>query len=152
VGANVTPWFALEGGFSNLGSYTTTRTVTAPFSGSLTARAETFGIHVDAILMARTQTRFTPFARFGMVSTNTHIEYSTTGSATLRPGLDGDHDQADGFLKLGVGVDIAINPSISARLELEHLRAGRKDRGSPEEDVNVYRHINAFSLGLTYRF
>jgi OOP family OmpA-OmpF porin len=152
AGYQLMPWFALEGGISNLGSYTATRTVTAPASGSLTAKVETRGIHIDAILMARTQTGFTPFAKFGTVFTNTHIEYSTTGSVTLGPGVDAEHDQGDGFLKLGVGVDFAFNRSVSARLELEHLSAGRKDSRSPDEDVNVYRHINAFSLGLTYRF
>src|SRR5688572_30252478 len=30
VGYQILPWFAVEGGFSNLGTYSTTRNVTAP--------------------------------------------------------------------------------------------------------------------------
>jgi OmpA-OmpF porin, OOP family len=152
VGYQVLPWFAVEGGFSNLGTYSTTRNVTAPASGSLTANVETRGIHIDAVFLARTQTNFTPFGRIGIVATNTRIEYSTTGAVTLQPGVDTVHDQGDGFLKLGIGVDYAFTPNLSARVELEHMGAGRKTSRSPDEDINVYRSIGAFSLGLAYRF
>ena len=110
----------------------------------------TRGIHIDAVFTARTQSNFTPFGKIGMVASNTRIEYATTGSVTLVG--DSVHEQNDGFLKLGVGLSYAFNPNLAARVEFEHLNAGRKTSRSPEEDVNVYRDINAFSLGLTYRF
>lgn len=152
VGYQILPWFAVEGGFSNLGTYSTTRNVTAPAAGSLSAKVESRGIHIDAVFMARTQTNFTPFGRIGIVGTNTRIEYSTTGAVALQPGVDPVHEQGDGFLKLGIGVDFAFTPNLSGRVELEHMGAGRKTSRSPDEDINVYRSIGAFSLGLSYRF
>ena len=151
AGYQLMPWFALEGGLTNLGKYSTTRTVTAPGSGSLTARVETIGWHFDAVLMMRTQTGFTPFAKAGMVAAGTRIEYSSSGMG-LPPGTDPVHDQGETFLKLGIGVDYALARSLSARLELEQMGAGRKGSASPDQDVNVYSSIGAFSLGLTYRF
>lgn len=152
AGFQLLPWFAVEGGFTNLGSYSTTRSVTAPASGSLSAKVETAGIHIDAVFMARTQTSFTPFGRVGLVLAGTRVEYSTSGAVALQPGADAVHEQGDGFLKLGIGVDYAFNRNISGRLELEHMGAGRKTSRAPEEDINVYRSIGAFSLGLAYRF
>ncbi len=150
AGYQLQPWFALEGGFTNLGTYGATRTVTSPSAGSLNAKVRTRGIHIDAVFMARTQTNFTPFGKIGVVTANTRIEYAATGAVALVG--DSDHDQNDGFLKLGVGLSYAFARNLAARIEFEHLNAGRKNSDSPEDDVDVYRDINAFSLGLVYRF
>lgn len=151
AGYQLMPWFALEGGLANLGKYSTTRTVTAPGSGELTARVETIGWHIDALLLMRTQSGFTPFVKAGMVAAGTRIEYSSSGMG-LPPGTDPVHDQGETFVKLGIGVDFAFARSLSARLELEQMGAGRKGSRSPEQDVNVYSSIGALSLGLVYRF
>jgi outer membrane autotransporter protein len=102
--------------------------------------------------MMRTQTGFTPFAKLGIVAAATRIEYATSGAVALPPGTDLVHDQADTFVKLGVGVDYAFSRSFSARLELEQMGTGSKSSRAPEQDVNVYRSIGAASLGLVYRF
>jgi OOP family OmpA-OmpF porin len=148
AGYQLMPWFALEGGFTRLGSFSGRNDVNGP--GTLFADVESSGIHIDAVFMLDTQTNFTPFGKIGMVLAGTRIEYSSSGSVTITG--DPVHEQGDSFLKLGLGVSYAFNRSISARIELEHLSAGRKTRSSPEEDFNVFQHINAFSLGLTYRF
>jgi OmpA-OmpF porin, OOP family len=151
AGYRLLPWFALEGGFTNLGSFTGTNQVTTSTGpGTVVAEVESRGIHIDGVFLLATQTNFTPFGKVGIVLAGTRIEYSASGSV----GIVGDpvHEQGDGFFKLGLGIDYTFNRNISGRVELEHMSAGRKNRRSPEEDFNVFEHVNAFSLGVSYRF
>jgi OOP family OmpA-OmpF porin len=151
AGFQITPWFAVEGGVTNLGAYSQARTVTLFGTGTIRADVESAGLHFDAVFMARTQSAFTPFGKVGVVLAGTRVEYTTTGSVAP-PGGNAVHEQSDGFLKLGVGLDYAFNRNLFGRVELERMSTERKTSRAPEEDINVYRSIGAFSLGLAYRF
>lgn len=151
AGFQLEPWFAVEAGLINLGAYNTTRNISAPASGSVRAEVESAGLHLDAVIMARTQTAFTPFGKIGLVLARTRIEYTTTGGVTLPPGRDAVHEQRDSFLKLAAGIDYAFNRNFLGRIELERMGSRRSSRASGE-DVDAYRSLDTVSIGLIYRF
>jgi len=74
--------FALEGGWTDLGSFRATRNVTAPAVGSLSAEIEASGFHFDAVGILPLQ-QFFLFGKLGLMYATTETSRSSTGAVVL---------------------------------------------------------------------
>lgn len=135
-------YFAVEGGWTDLGSFKATRNVTAPAVGSLTAEIEASGFHLDALGIIPLQ-QFSLFGKLGVMYATTE----TSGSSTGAVGLAGDRSSKDSEVefKFGLGASYSFTRNFAIRAEFERIvDVGTSETG--EGDIDL------FSIGVTWRF
>jgi OOP family OmpA-OmpF porin len=130
---------AIEAGYFNLGKFTFHNT--AP-GGALDGTYEVEGLNLDLIGTLPISERFSAFGRLGAQYANTRDAF--TGTGTLAPGL-GSSSKRDTNLKVGVGLQYDLTPSMQLRGEAERYRIndGFDNRG----DVNVFSLSLVFPVG-----
>jgi len=130
---------AVEAGYFNLGKFGY-----SAGSGLSTLRGqyEVDGIHVDLIGTLPLGEQFSVFGRVGAQYANTKNNFSGTG--TLTPSVS-NSNQYDTNMKLGVGLQYDLSPSVQLRGEAERYRIndGFNNRG----DVNVFSLSLVFPIG-----
>ena len=108
--------FALEAGYFNLGRFTY---ATALPAGILNGRYETEGVNLDLLATMPLTTKFSALARLG-------VNYANTRDAFSGPGLpvsaSVDNSQRANNVKLGLGLQYEITPSMLVRGEAERFR------------------------------
>ena len=131
--------FAIEGGYFNLGQFNYQST--APGS-SLNGTYKVEGLNLDLIGTLPLSERFSVFGRIGAQYANTRDSFSGTG--TLTPPMDGA-SKRDTNLKVGLGVQYDISPSMQLRGEAERYRIN--DAFDNRGDVNVFSLSLVFPIG-----
>ena len=130
---------ALEGGYFNLGKFTYSA---ASPTGTLNGTYEAEGLNLDVIGTMPLSERFSAFGRIGAQYAHTHDSFSGTG--LLAPSTD--HPSKDETnLKVGVGLQYDISPSLQLRGEAERYRIN--DAFSNRGDVNVFSLSVVFPIG-----
>jgi OOP family OmpA-OmpF porin len=132
--------FAIEGGYFNLGKFTY-QSAAAPGS-TLNGVYEVEGLNLDLIGTLPLSERFSVFGRIGAQYANTRDAFSGTG--TLRPPLSGA-SKRDTNLKVGLGMQYEISPSMQLRGEAERYRIN--DAFDNRGDVNVFSLSLVFPIG-----
>jgi OOP family OmpA-OmpF porin len=132
-------YFALEGGYFNLGQFNLTAD-TLP-AGSLRDVTKIQGVNLDAVGMAPIGDRFTVFGRIGVNYADVRDSVSTAGLAAV---TDPYRDHRAANYKFGVGVQAALTDSVAMRIEAERYRI--TDPAGPRGNVEL------ISVGLIYRF
>ena len=131
--------FALEGGYFDLGKFSFVATTVPP--GTLTGQIKLRGINLDALGILPITNNFSAFGRVGVHYTEARDTFSGTGAVVVtnpRP------SKKEANLKVGVGVQYDVTPSLGLRAEAERYRIN--DAVGNRGDIDVY------SLGLLYRF
>jgi OOP family OmpA-OmpF porin len=131
--------FAVELGYFNLGKFTYRST--APL-GTLNGTYEVEGLNVDLIGTLPLGERFSAFGRIGAQYANTRDSFSGTGSLTP---LDRNPSKRDTNLKVGLGLQYDITPSMQLRGEAERYRIN--DAFDNRGDVNVFSLSLVFPIG-----
>jgi opacity protein-like surface antigen len=144
AGGRFHPNFGVEGGIVYYGSFTATRTVTAPAPGSLRSEIDVTGIYGDLVGFLPVGSRVDLFAKVGLIATGANAKRSTTGAVTI-PG-DQNGAQSEAGLHLGLGAEFLVADHFAIRLEYEQAQkvGDTMTMGSG--------NINAIFLGGTYRF
>jgi OOP family OmpA-OmpF porin len=141
-GYQFAPYFAVEGGWADLGKFMATRNVTAPAAGSVSAEVEASGLFVDAVGVLPLQ-RFMLFGKLGAMYTNTETTRSTTGAVALFGPASSDDSELE--FKMGLGASYSFTKALSIRAEWERFfEVGTEQTG--EGDVDL------ISVGLAFRF
>lgn len=136
--------FALEGGWTDLGSFRATRNVTAPAVGSLTAEIEASGFHLDALGILPLQ-QFAIFGKIGAMYAETKTTFSRTGAVVFAPGANPNREETEVEWKFGVGASYSFTRNLAIRAEFERvLDVGGEQTG--EGDIDL------LSIGITFRF
>ena len=131
--------FALEGGYFNLGKFT--YGAAAP-GGTLGGTYEAEGLNMDVIGTLPLGERFSAFGRIGAQYAHTHDSFSGTG--TLTPPTS-NPSKNETNLKVGVGLQYDISPSMQLRGEAERYRIN--DAFDNRGDVNVFSLSLVFPIG-----
>jgi OOP family OmpA-OmpF porin len=131
--------FALEAGYFDLGKFT--YSATSP-TGTLNGTYEVEGLNLDLIATVPMGERFSAFGRIGAQYANTRDSFSGTG--TLTP-ANGNPSKRDTNLKVGVGLQYDISPSMQLRAEAERYRIN--DAFDNRGDINVFSLSLVFPIG-----
>lgn len=138
-GYQMNQYFALEGGYFDLGKFGYTATTTP--AGTLTGEARVRGLNLDLLGRLPVTDKFSVFGRAGVTYARTRDSFRGTGQVVVN---NPNPSERDTNLKLGVGMEYAFTPSLSARAEIERYRIN--------DAVGNRGDIDMASLGLIYRF
>ena len=138
-GYQLTPNFAVEGGYFDLGrfGYGSTTTPTGTFSGS----NRVSGLNLDLVGTVPLSDRFSAFGRVGAAYAQNRANFASTGFV---PAITNNPSRNETNLKVGLGIQYAITEALSVRAEIERYRIS--------DPIRNRGNIDMASLGLVYRF
>ena len=132
-------YFALEGGYFNLGQFGFTAD-TIP-AGSLRGDIKLQGANIDAVGKMPLSEQFSLFARVGLNYAKAKDSFSGTGSVAV---LNPSPQKSSANYKFGVGAEYDFTRSVGMRVEAERYRI--------DDAVGNKGDIDLFSVGLVFRF
>jgi OmpA-OmpF porin, OOP family len=135
--------FALEGGFTDFGSFSAERRITAPATGTASASVKSSGFHLDAVGILPIG-NFDLLAKLGLIYTTTKTDLSSTGAVVLT--ADRSAKKSELNPKLGVGVEYHFSRALSLRSEYEQAFSVGDANSTGEGDIQM------LSVGLIFRF
>jgi OOP family OmpA-OmpF porin len=135
--------FALEGGYSDFGSFSFRRNVTAPTAGTATANVQSRGTHFDVVGIVPLGQRFELFGKLGLIRAVTTTRTTTTGSVVVF----GTGEERDIHIspRIGAGAEFRLTPKLALRLEYE-------DQNLDFQFFDERKSVQLLSLGLKLRF
>jgi len=139
VGYQFSPYWAIEGGYVDLGEYGYALTTTPV--GTLTGNIELRGVNLDLVGRMPFGERFSLFARIGAIYAEADTRFVGTGAVNV---LDPNPTAEEVDYKFGVGMEYAFNPALSMRIEAERYRV--------DDAIGNTGDIDMLSAGLVYRF
>ena len=132
-------YFALEGGYFNLGQFGfTANTIPA---GSLRGDIKLQGANIDALGKVPLGEKFSLFARIGLNYAEAKDSFSGTGSVAV---IDPSPKKRSANYKFGVGAEYDFTRAFGMRVEAERYRI--------DDAVGNKGDIDLFSVGLVFRF
>ncbi len=132
-------YFALEGGYFDLGQFGFTANTAPP--GGLTGNTKFKGANLDAVGILPFTDRFAAFGRFGYAYTYVKDRFAGSGGVIVKDPAPSQHSSN---YKFGLGLQYVLSNSWGMRAEAERYRLG--DAVGNKGDVDLY------SLGILYRF
>jgi OmpA-OmpF porin, OOP family len=138
-GYQVNRYFALEGGYFDLGTFGFSAYTAPPTALHGDARFQ--GANLDAVGILPLTDSFAAFVRAGYDYTATKDTFAGYG-AVIVP--DPQRSAHGGHYKFGAGLQYALSRSLGVRIEAERYRV--------EDAVGNRGDIDLFTLGLVYRF
>jgi OOP family OmpA-OmpF porin len=132
-------YFAIEGGYFNLGKFGFTAD-TLP-AGSLIGTARFQGMNFDLVPMLPITDRFFAFGRIGANYAWASDRFSGTGAVNV---MDPSASRSTTNYKYGFGLEYDFTEHFGARLEAERYRV--------DDAVGNRGEIDMLSLGVLYRF
>ena len=138
-GYRLTPNFALEGGYYDLGKFNY-RYNTVPL-GSFGGEMRVRGLNLDAVGIVPMGDRFSVFGRIGAAYSDVRTDFSRSGA--VGP-IALDSSQRKLGPKIGVGLQYAFTDRLSVRGEIERYRV--------KDPVRNRSNIDMASVGLVYYF
>ncbi len=131
--------FALEAGYFNLGKFTYG---TSMPGGTLNGRYEIEGVNVDLVGSMPLSTKWSALARIGVQHANTRDSFGGPG---LPASASQDNSSRANNMKVGLGLQYEITPSVLIRGEAERFRV--RDGIANNGDVNYYSMSLVFPIG-----
>jgi len=143
LGTAINPYFAVEGGYVDLGKITYGGTLT---NGNAAASVKDQGVVVDAQGIYPATDKFSLFGKAGLYHNRATIDSSTT-SATLGPNYGISSRNNSNSLNYGAGLSYAINDRFGVRGEYEQFR-----NISANTFVGGKGNVNVTSISLVGKF
>jgi len=140
-GYQLSPHFAVEGGYFDLGHYGYTAH-TVP-TGTLNGDMKLRGLNLDLVGTLPLVGNLSALGRIGVTSIRASDNFSATGAAHV-PYASNSPSQRSTDFKVGAGLAYAFTPALSARLEAERYRF--------KDGVGNRGNADMISVGLVYRF
>ncbi len=144
AGYQFNPYFAVEGGYVDLGEFSFSTSVTAApagyTTGSLSGNVKTKnGFLVDAVGIWPVTDKVSVFGKLGAYSMKTELSASGSSGSLSESSTDSD-------LHWGIGAGYDFDKNFGARLEWERFNdVGNKDKTG---EMNV----DLLSVGVVYKF
>ena len=137
-GYQLTPNFALEGGYFDLGRFNYSGTTTG---GAYNGTTRVNGLNLDLVGTLPLSDRFSVLGRVGAAYARTRDDFSSTGFV---PANTFNRSRNETGVKFGVGIQYAITEALSLRGELERYRIN--------DPIRNRSNVDMASIGLVYRF
>jgi OOP family OmpA-OmpF porin len=145
VGYDFTRNWAIEGGYSNNGSFTARRTSTAGTIGTLGAKSEGSAWLVSGVGKLPIQDQFYLLGKLGLAATTSKTNLDTSGAVTLPAGTSMNRKKSEANFLWGVGAGYDFTPKFGMRIDYTRiLDVGNADTG--EGDVQTV------IAGVKFRF
>jgi OOP family OmpA-OmpF porin len=138
-GYRLSPNFALEGGYFDLGKFGYTA-ATVP-AGTLTGQARVRGLNLDLVASLPVTEKLSVFGRAGVTRAQARDTFRGTGLVVVNN--PNPRERATNA-KFGFGLDYAFTPLLSGRAEIERYRI--------DDAVGNRGDIDTATVGLVYRF
>lgn len=138
-GYSFNKYFALEGGYFDLGKFGFTAT-TLP-AGTLNGEAKFKGFNLDGVLSLPFTEKFSAFGRIGVNNAEAKDAFSGTGLVNV---LDPDPSKRTTNIKYGAGLQYDFTKAFGMRVEMERFRVN--------DAVGNKGDIDLLSLGVLIRF
>lgn len=132
-------YFALEGGYFDLGTFGFTAT-TIP-AGTLNGTIRLKGVNLDAVGIWPFTEKFSIFGRVGVNHAQAKDRFSGTGAVGV---TNPNPSERDTNYKFGAGLQYAFTPALAMRGEIERYRI--------DDAVGNRGDVDLLSIGLVYRF
>ncbi|MHB9020826.1 MAG: outer membrane beta-barrel protein [Halothiobacillus sp.] len=132
-------YFALEGGYFNLGKFGYTANTTP--AGSLTGKIKLQGVNLDVVGLWPITDKFSLFGRVGVNYAKAQDNFVGTGAVQV---VNSNPSARDTNYKFGVGAQYALTESLDVRAEIERYRIN--------DAVGNKGDIDLISAGIVYRF
>jgi OOP family OmpA-OmpF porin len=132
-------YFALEGGYFNLGRFGFTANTLPP--GSLRGDIKLQGANIDALGKLPLGEKFSLFARVGLNYAKAQDSFSGSGAVSV---IDPSPEKSSANHKFGVGAQYDFTRSVGMRIEAERYRI--------DDAVGNKGDVDLFSVGLVFRF
>ena len=139
LGVPLSPNWALEAGYFDLGRFGFTASTTP--AGGLSGSARVKGLNLDVVGFLPITDRWSLLGRLGAAYAQTKDSFSGTGAVSV---IDPSPSKYETNYKYGIGMQYAFTPSMSMRLEAERYRIN--DAVGSRSDVDM------ISLGLVFHF
>jgi len=140
LGYRLSPNFAFEGGYVNLGEYGYQSNTADPVAGAVTGHFKSYGFTAAGVGILPLVNKVSLYGKLGVV------EAHTTLTAYGSPGINTSNVSYDSTgLLVGAGASYDITPQIATTLEWN--RYGHL--GNPG---TAYAAVNTYTLGLKYKF
>lgn len=138
-GYQLTPNFALEGGYFDLGrfNYGSSTTPAGTFSGNNRVN----GLNLDLVGTLPLSDRFSVLGRVGAAYAQNRTNFASTGFV---PPYIVNSRRNETNPKIGLGLQYAISDVLAVRAEIERYRIN--------DPIRNRGNIDMASIGLTYRF
>jgi OOP family OmpA-OmpF porin len=137
-GYQLTPNFALEGGYFDLGHFNYSGVTTG---GNYNGNTSIRGLNLDLVGTLPLSERFSLLGRVGAAYAQTRDNFSSTGFA---PANTGNRSNNSTNVKYGVGLQYAVTDALFVRAELERYRIN--------DPIRNRNNVDMASLGLVYSF
>ncbi len=132
-------YFAVEGGYFDLGTFGFNAATTPP--GTLSGNIKLKGLNFDTVGILPITEKFSAFGRFGVNYAEAKDSFAGTGSVDV---VDPSRRKRAANYKYGVGLEYDFTESFGARAEAERYRI--------DDAIGNNGDIDLFSAGLLYRF
>jgi OOP family OmpA-OmpF porin len=139
LGYQFNRYFALEGGYFNLGKFGFTST-TSP-AGTLEGQVQVEGINLDMVGTLPMTEQWSVIGRLGGQRARSKGTFRGTG-AVIAPSQT--RNENDSSYKVGVGLQYEVNPSFLVRGEVERYRIS--------DTVGHHGNANVYSVSLVFPF
>ena len=132
-------YFALEGGYFDLGKFGYTAT-TVP-AGTLRGDIRLKGLNLDTVGILPLTDKLSAFGRVGVAYASARDTFRGTGAVLVR---NPTANKREANIKFGVGMQYAFTDALAMRVEAERYRVN--------DAVGNRGDVDLVSLGLLYRF
>lgn len=139
VGFPITPSWAVEAGYFDLGRFGFTAQTTP--AGTLTGTARIQGVNLDLVGTLPITDRWSLLGRVGATYADTQDNFSGMGAVNV---TNPSPNKRETNYKYGFGTQYAFTPALTLRLEAERYRVN--------DAVNNRGDIDLIALSLVYRF
>ena len=138
-GYQLNRYFALEGGYFDLGKFGYTAT-TVP-AGTLRGDIRLKGLNLDTVGILPLTDKLSAFGRIGVAYADARDTFAGTGAVAVR---SPSAKKREANMKFGVGMQYAVSDALALRVEAERYRIN--------DAIGNRGDVDLVSLGLLYRF
>jgi len=138
-GRKFNKYFALEGGYFNLGKFGFTANTTP--TGTFTGEAKFHGLNLDAVGILPITQKISAFGRAGLIYTETKDKFSGTGAVLV---TNPNPSEKEASYKYGFGAQYDFTPKFALRGEWERYRVN--------DAIGNKGDIDMLLVGLIYTF
>ena len=132
-------YFALEGGYFDLGKFGYTAT-TVP-AGTLRGDIRLKGLNLDTVGILPLTEKLSAFGRVGVAYADARDTFRGTGAVVVR---NPSASKREANIKFGVGMQYAVSDALAMRVEAERYRVN--------DAIGNRGDVDLVSVGLLYRF
>jgi len=140
VGYQFNKWFAVEGGYIDLGKFDFASNLPSSAPGAMSGRVKSEGARLTAVGIIPLDHGFSLYGKAGIANLRTKLEASNSAGQDL----GSSHNHTGGTF--GVGATYDITKAISARVGWDRFMNANDNVNTGKADIDLV------SAGLVYRF